>query len=83
MPIVGRNERPVLLAALGPGDAVKSSRRPLDLAYPSASGEHPTQAEVFVSPVRGAELAPLVDAILERNLPVRFSLQLHKLIGVR
>ncbi|KAF5066423.1 7-carboxy-7-deazaguanine synthase [anaerobic digester metagenome] len=74
-----------LLAALGPGDAVKFVVADLvDLAYAErVLAEHPTQAEVFVSPVQGAELAPLVDAILERNLPVRFSLQLHKLIGVR
>ncbi len=74
-----------LLAALGPDDAVKFVVADLaDLAYAEwVLAEHPVRAEVFVSPVYGASLAPLVDYVLEQNLPVRFSLQLHKLIGVR
>ncbi len=74
-----------LLAELGPRDAVKFVVADLaDLAYAEqVLRDSPTRAEVFVSPVHGAEVAPIVQYILERNLPVRFSLQLHKLIGVR
>ncbi|HOT94815.1 MAG TPA: radical SAM protein [Methanoregulaceae archaeon] len=74
-----------LLSALGPEDAVKFVvADTTDLAYAGrVLAEHPTRAEVFVSPVHGVELSPLVEYILEQHLPVRFSLQLHKLIGVR
>lgn len=74
-----------LLARLGPEDAVKFVVADLDdLAYMEYVLEaHPTRAEVFVSPVHGADAGPIVARIVERNLPVRFSLQLHKLIGVR
>jgi 7-carboxy-7-deazaguanine synthase len=74
-----------LLARLGPEDAVKFVVADLaDLAYMENVLEtHPTRAEVFVSPVHGADAGPVVGRIVARNLPVRFSLQLHKLIGVR
>jgi len=74
-----------LLAGLGPEDAVKFVVADLaDLAYmENVLSAHPTEAEVFVSPVHGADAGPIVERIVERNLPVRFSLQLHKLIGVR
>ena len=74
-----------LLARLGPEDAVKFVVADLaDLAYmENVLDAHPTRAEVFVSPVHGADAGPIVARIVARNLPVRFSLQLHKLIGVR
>ncbi len=74
-----------LLARLGPEDAVKFVVGDLaDLAYmESVLDAHPTEAEVFVSPVHGADAGPIAARIVEENLPVRFSLQLHKLIGVR
>jgi 7-carboxy-7-deazaguanine synthase len=74
-----------LLARLGPGDAIKFVVADLaDLAYVENVLEtHPTRAEVFVSPVHGADAGPIVAQVVEHNLPVRFSLQLHKLIGVR
>ncbi|MEN6341355.1 MAG: radical SAM protein [Methanospirillum sp.] len=74
-----------LLARLGPEDAVKFVVADLaDLAYmENVLAAHPTAAEVYVSPVHGADAGPIVERIIERNLPVRFSLQLHKLIGVR
>lgn len=74
-----------LLARLRPDDAVKFVVADLaDLAYmEDVLAAHPTAAEVYVSPVHGADAGPLVERILDRNLPVRFSLQLHKLIGVR
>ena len=74
-----------LLARLGPEDAVKFVVADLaDLAYmENVLDAYPTRAEVFVSPVHGADAGPIVARIVEQNLPVRFSLQLHKLIGVR
>jgi 7-carboxy-7-deazaguanine synthase len=74
-----------LLARLGPEDAVKFVVADLaDLAYmEDVLAVHPTRAEIFVSPVHGADAGPIVERIVEENLPVRFSLQLHKLIGVR
>ena len=74
-----------LLARLRPGDAVKFVVADLaDLAYmEDVLDAHPTAAEVFVSPVHGVDAGPIVQRILDRDLPVRFSLQLHKLIGVR
>ena len=74
-----------LLVLLGPEDAVQVVVADLhDLAYmETVLKGQPTAAEVFVSPVHGADAEPIVARIIERDLPVRFSLQLHKLIGVR
>lgn len=44
---------------------------------------YPIAAQSFVSPVYGSEYATIAGFILDHNLPVRFQLQLHKLIGVR
>ena len=39
--------------------------------------------EVFFSPVFGCDYKPIIQFILVNNLPVRFQVQLHKLIGVK
>ena len=39
--------------------------------------------EIFFSPVSGSDYEPIVRYILVNNLPVRFQVQLHKLIGVK
>jgi len=39
--------------------------------------------EIFFSPVFGSDYNPIVQFILANNLPVRFQVQLHKLIGVK
>lgn len=44
---------------------------------------HPLRGEVFFSPVYGSEYGTIAQFLLERNLPVRLQLQLHKIIGVR
>jgi 7-carboxy-7-deazaguanine synthase len=74
-----------LLARLRPEDSVKFVvADTADLEYAEETLRvHPTRAEIFVSPVHGADVAPLVARIIEEDLPVRFSLQLHKHIGVR
>lgn len=84
-PSSGESSDLSLLARLRPGDAVKFVVADLaDLAYmEDVLAAHPTRAEVFVSPVHGVDAGPIVERIVGENLPVRFSLQLHKLIGVR
>ncbi|MDD1687646.1 radical SAM protein [Methanoregula sp.] len=44
---------------------------------------HPISGEVFLSPVFGADYQPLVRFVLTNTLPVRFQLQLHKILGVQ
>jgi 7-carboxy-7-deazaguanine synthase len=39
--------------------------------------------EIFVSPVFGSDYQTIAKFILDHNLPVRFQVQLHKLIGVK
>jgi 7-carboxy-7-deazaguanine synthase len=39
--------------------------------------------EIFISPVYGSDYTMIVKFILDNNLPVRFQIQLHKLIGVK
>ena len=45
--------------------------------------KYPIAGPVFFSPVFGADTAPLVRYILVNNLPVRFQVQLHKVLGVK
>jgi 7-carboxy-7-deazaguanine synthase len=44
---------------------------------------HRIPCEIFFSPVFGTDYGPLVRFILVNDLPVRFQVQLHKLIGVK
>jgi 7-carboxy-7-deazaguanine synthase len=44
---------------------------------------HRIEGEVFFSPVAGSDYATIAQFILHNNLPVRFQLQLHKIIGVK
>lgn len=44
---------------------------------------HPIAGDVFFSPVFGADTEPIVAFILKNSLPVRFQLQLHKILGVK
>lgn len=74
-----------LLDALRPQDSVKfvvqdekDFRYALDIIT-----RHQIQGEIFFSPVSGSDYRPLVRFILDNNLPVRFQVQLHKLIGVK
>ena len=39
--------------------------------------------EIFFSPVSGCDYTPIIRFILGNDLPVRFQIQLHKLIGVK
>ena len=44
---------------------------------------HPIRGEIFFSPVAGSDYHELACYVLDNNLPVRFQVQLHKIIGVR
>jgi 7-carboxy-7-deazaguanine synthase len=39
--------------------------------------------EIFLSPVFGSDYTMIIKFILDNNLPVRFQLQLHKIVGVK
>jgi 7-carboxy-7-deazaguanine synthase len=45
--------------------------------------EYRIAGEIFVSPVFGTDLKAITRFILVNNLPVRFQVQLHKIIGVK
>jgi len=42
----------------------------------------PIAGECFISPVYGSDYQPIVRFVLTSGLPVRFQLQLHKILGV-
>lgn len=44
---------------------------------------HPIKGEIFLSPVAGTDYKPIVKFVLTSNLPVRFQVQLHKILGVQ
>jgi len=39
--------------------------------------------EIFLSPVFGSDYSRIITFILDNNLPVRFQVQLHKIVGVK
>ena len=45
--------------------------------------DYPIRGEIFFSPVAGSDYHEIASYILDNNLPVRFQVQLHKIIGVR
>nr|WP_303715226.1 radical SAM protein [Methanoculleus marisnigri] len=55
-----------------------------DLLYARAvMARYDIRGEIFVSPVEGSDYRAIADYIVEENLPVRFQLQLHKILGVK
>ena len=44
---------------------------------------HTITGEVFFSPVSGSDYKPIINFILTCGLPVRFQIQLHKILGVK
>ena len=84
-PSSGEESNLHFLDALDRGDAVKfvvADTR--DLEYmASVVRSHRIRAEIFVSPVWGADLKAIADYIVAHNMPVRMQVQLHKVIGVR
>jgi 7-carboxy-7-deazaguanine synthase len=74
-----------LLAAIRPEDSVKFVvQDEADCRY--AQGvlmSHSIAGEAFFSPVFGSDYKPIINFVLANNLPVRFQIQLHKVIGVK
>ena len=74
-----------LLEALRPQDSVKFVvQDETDCRYAlNIIGCYRISGEIFFSPVSGSDYKPIIEFILVNNLPVRFQVQLHKLIGVK
>ncbi len=74
-----------LLAAIRREDSVKFVvKDEADCRYAQdVMATHAIAGEIFFSPVSGSDYAPIIRFILAGNLPVRFQLQLHKILGVR
>jgi 7-carboxy-7-deazaguanine synthase len=74
-----------LLSLIRGGDAVKfvvGGTEDLDYAR-DVIASHPIPGEYLVSPVYGSDCGALARQVLDRNMPVRFQIQLHKIIGVK
>jgi 7-carboxy-7-deazaguanine synthase len=73
-----------LLAKIRPEDSVKFVvKDTADCRYAQeVMTEHAIAGEIFISPVFGTDYQPIISFVLAGNLPVRFQLQLHKIIGV-
>ena len=41
------------------------------------------RGEVFISPVEGTARRAIAEQIVKENLPVRFQVQLHKILGIK
>nr|WP_321350141.1 radical SAM protein [uncultured Methanoregula sp.] len=84
-PSSGEQSNLALLEKIRPQDSVKFVvHDEADCRY--AQGVMDTYriaGEIFFSPVFGTDYAPITRFILVNNLPVRFQLQLHKIIGVK
>jgi 7-carboxy-7-deazaguanine synthase len=74
-----------LLAAIRPEDTVKFVVAGEDDCRYAQEVMHayPIRGEIFFSPVAGTDPDPIVRFIVKNSLPVRFQLQLHKIIGVK
>jgi len=74
-----------LLETIRPQDSVKFVLKDeTDCRYAQQIMEtHKIAGEIFFSPVTGSDYATIAQFILANNLPVRFQLQLHKIIGVK
>jgi 7-carboxy-7-deazaguanine synthase len=41
------------------------------------------RAEIIITPVEGSDYRAIADYIVKENLPVRFQVQLHKILGMK
>jgi 7-carboxy-7-deazaguanine synthase len=74
-----------LLDTIRPQDSVKFVLKDeTDCRYAQEiMASHRIAGEIFFSPVAGSNYSTIAQFILANNLPVRFQLQLHKIIGVK
>jgi 7-carboxy-7-deazaguanine synthase len=74
-----------LLEKIRPEDSVKFVvKDDTDCRYAQAVMKaNPVAGEIFFSPVFGSDFKTIADFVLTNNLPVRFQVQLHKIIGVQ
>jgi 7-carboxy-7-deazaguanine synthase len=84
-PSSGERSTLALLDMLRPQDSVRFVvKDEADCRYAQeVMGTHRIACEIFFSPVSGTDYKAISKYILTNNLPVRFQLQLHKLIGVK
>lgn len=74
-----------LLSRIAARDAVKfvvEGRDDLDYAR-EVIASHPIAGEYLVSPVFGSDYGAIARQVLDRNMPVRFQVQLHRILGMR
>ncbi len=84
-PSSGEKSNLDLLKDITPRDSVKFVVADIDdCRYAQAVISHyDIRGEIFISPVTGSDYLAIAQYILDQNLPVRFQLQLHKIIGVK
>ena len=74
-----------LLSRIMARDAVKfvvEGTGDLDYAR-GVIASHPIPGEYLISPVFGSDYGALARQVLDRNLPVRFQVQLHRILGLK
>jgi len=84
-PSSGEKSNLALLEAIRPQDSVRFVvMDEADCRYAQdIIATHQIRSEIFLSPVYGSDYTVISKFILVNNLPVRFQLQLHKIIGVK
>ena len=84
-PSSGEQSNLSLLDTIRPQDSVKFVLKDeTDCKYAQQIMEsYRIAGEIFFSPVTGSDYTTIAQFILANNLPVRFQLQLHKIIGVK
>lgn len=84
-PSSGEESNLALLSSLRPQDSVKFVVKDApDCLYAlRVINSHPISGEIFISPVFGSDYLAIAKFILDNHLPVRFQIQLHKIIGVK
>jgi 7-carboxy-7-deazaguanine synthase len=84
-PSSGEQSTLTLLDAIRPQDSVKFVvKDEADCQYArEIILKYRIRGEIFLSPVYGSDYSVISKFILVNNLPVRFQIQLHKIIGVK
>lgn len=84
-PSSGEKSNLSLLAKIRSSDSVKFVLKDeADCRYAQeVIKTNPVAGEIFFSPVFGTDYAPITRFVLTSGLPVRFQLQLHKILGVQ